>query len=247
MEKTPITECPFCADPSLIYGMSRGRVKKIKIEIPRGRGRARFWKRSVSRDPWDAEQRGEHLRIVHRNGSFEERWRGFTVGVYGFDSDEIIYPPRAEGRVWDEPPGPFFFVQSHAPVGDRMTRYRQFLFALITHEFSNVELSFHWWPTHGRQFKLLSSPETAADINEDIDIIADAMEFFRVEKRGEPKVSELDIVLTMRELGDSATQAKVAKELKINTRTLQRWVSRNGFQSWEEYKDRFRSVKAPKS
>jgi hypothetical protein len=222
--------------------MGRGRVKKIEIDMPLGRGRDRFWKRSVPRDILEAEQRGDNLRIVFGDEYFEERWSGFTVELYGFESDDgIIYPPRAEGRVWDEPPGPFFFLQSSG-----VFKIRHFLLSRITHELSSMELIVHWWPTHGRQFKL-TGPLTPGDNNEDISIIGDAMEFFRVDLRGEPKVSEIDLVLTMRELGDSATQAEVASELKVSPRTLQRWIARNGFQSWDEYKDKFRPAEVQKS
>ena len=70
------------------------------------------------------------------------------------------------------------------------------------------------------------------------------LEFFKIETRGEPKVSELEISAAMRKLGADATQAEVANGLQVTVRTLQRWAGRNGFQSWEEVKGRFLNIES---
>jgi DNA-binding transcriptional regulator YiaG len=51
-----------------------------------------------------------------------------------------------------------------------------------------------------------------------------------------PKIPRDKLVKAIRELGDDATQAAVAKELGVDIRTLRRWAERNGMQDWQEVK-----------
>lgn len=228
-------ECPYCAKPNLIDEARKGRAKKIEIVTPElGRGGHAFWREGVPRHTLQAEQRGEYLRVVIGDEFFEDRWRGFTVELYGFESASELGYPQAEERLWDLPPKPFFIIGSNTQLDGSW----QFLCCRITHQLSSMELIVHWWPTHGRLYKLAGSLPPA-EANNQITIINDAFEFFRVESRGEPKVTEMEVFSAMHRLGSRATQAEVAKELNVTGRTLQRWASRNGFQSWEEVKDRY--------
>ncbi len=243
-KKMKEAECPYCVKPNFIENATRGRATKIEVRLPFYTRQEKFW-RSDLREynatfATNVEKRREYLHTSFYGEDFEPRWRDFTVEVIGVEADEVIFP-RDDDRVIPGPPTPFFFFASVAPDAVTPFRYQHFFIARITHRLSSVELIVHWWPTHGRRFKMLGSliPEEA---NDDISVITEAMEFFRVETRGDPKLTEGDVVKAIQKLGDEATQVSVAKELGVTARTVQRWAARNGLQTWDEVKERYSSA-----
>jgi hypothetical protein len=240
----PQVECPFCSNPNFLAAATKGRATKIEVLLPFHARQEKFW-RSELREynktvTTDVEKRGEYLHTSFYGDDFEPRWRDFTVDVIGIEAGKPIFP-RDDDRVIPSPPTPFFFFASVADTNVAPFRYQHFFVARITHKLSNVEMIVHWWPTHGRRFKMLSSliPE---ETNDDINVITEAMEFFRVETRGEPKLTESDVVKAIQKLGDEATQVSVASELGVTARTVQRWAARNGLLTWEEVKERYSSA-----
>ena len=240
----PQDACPFCENPNFLADAGRGRATKIEIRLPYYTRQEKFW-RSDLREynatvTTGVEKRGEYLHTSFYGDDFEPRWRDFTVEVLGVEADQVIFP-RDDDRVISGPPTPFFFFTSVASDALTTVRYQHFFIARITHSLSSVELIVHWWPTHGRRFKMLGSliPEEA---NDDISVITEAMEFFRVETRGDPKLTEGDVVKAIQKLGDEATQVSVAKALGVTARTVQRWAARNGLQTWDEVKERYSSA-----
>ncbi len=237
-------ECPFCSNPDFLAAATKGRATKIEVLLPFHVRQEKFWRADLreynTTVTADAEKRGEYLHTPFYGDDFEPRWRDFTVDVIGVEANEVIFP-RDSDIVIPSPPTPFFFFAPSAFDALTPYRYQHFFIARITHNLSNIELIVHWWPTHGRRFKMLSSliPE---ETNDDINVITEAMEFFRVETRGEPKLTESDVVKAIQKLGDEATQVSVASELGVTARTVQRWAARNGLLTWEEVKERYSSA-----
>ncbi len=237
-------ECPFCSNPNFLAAATKGRATKAKVRLPFHARQEKFWRADLreynTTVTTGAEKRGEYLHTPFYGDDFEPRWRDFTVDVIGVEANEVIFP-RDSDRVIPSPPTPFFFFAPSAFDALTPYRYQHFFIARITHNLSNIELIVHWWPTHGRRFKMLSSliPE---ETNDDINVITEAMEFFRVETRGEPKLTESDVVKAIQKLGDEATQVSVASELGVTARTVQRWAARNGLLTWEEVKERYSSA-----
>jgi hypothetical protein len=77
----------------------------------------------------------------------------------------------------------------------------------------------------------------------DVGVVKEALEFFREEERGKPKITELTLVKALRKLGGDATQVAVAHELDVNPRAIQKWTSRVGLKSWEDVKRRYERTK----
>ncbi len=237
-------QCPFCLDPGYyIDRFLRGRAKSVEVKVPTWRRQERFWNQNISKDVSglvvaQAEQCGDSLRVPFFGDDFEPRWKDYTVKVYGVETLGEAFFPLAKNQTTLDLPAPFFYLQYKTQKHDPRLLYQQFFACRITHKLSNVELLVHWWPSHGRRLQVSSSlfPE---ETNGDIEILTTAMEFFRVEARGEPKFTEGDIAKAMQKLGDNATQSEVASELRVTARTLQRWASRNGLADWDAVKARY--------
>jgi hypothetical protein len=235
--------CPYCSNPNYLAGFTKGRAKKVQVAIPSRRRQERFWADDIPKGQHyfvhvETEQRGEYLRIILEAENFTQRWHDFTVEVFGVESVDEPILARDSERVIADPPAPFFFLTATFRGDGKGFNYQQFFICRVTHKLSNVELIVHWWPTHGRLFNMQGSlsPE---ETNEDLAVAAEVMEFFRVEARGEPKVTEEGVARAIQSLEDNATQASVAGELGVTARTLRRWADRNGFQDWEDVKQRY--------
>ncbi len=236
-------ECPICSNPDFLESFTKGRAKSVSVPLPSRWRQGRLWGQSMPKtDGYEistrAEQRSEFLRIVFDEEHFAERWRGFTVEVFGAESTgDLFFPKNPDGTV-DSPPGPFFFIGSIFQGEDKDFHYHQYFACRITHKLSNIDLLAHWWPNHGMRFTMAGSliPE---ETNDDIAIAAEMMEFFRVETRGEPKVTGKQIERAIQNLGDEVTQSAVAEEIGVTARTLQRWATRNGLQDWDAVKSRY--------
>lgn len=201
----------------------------MSISWPRYRLQEKFWKRKLLGDQepplsvW-MEQRSDYLRIVLENDKFEERWRGFTVEVFGINS--------VGERLREDPPGPFFFITSPSAFhGDETEHnYLQFFACRITHKRTLAELIVHWWPTHGHLFEM-RGPLMTQENNNDIEVFKTAFDFFQREARGNPKISEQAIKKTIQKLGQRATQRAVAREIGVTEQGLDKWRSRRGMSS----------------
>ncbi len=233
-------ECPFCKNPNFIADAGKGRAKKISVLWPRWHLQGRFWREKLRKLTDDyrraasivAEQRGESLRIVLEGEDFEERWRDFTVEVFGVEAAKPIFP-RDSDRVIPGPPSPFFFFGSVADTNVAPFRYQHFFVARITHKLSNVEMIVHWWPTHGRLFTM-GGKLSAEYPNDDIELFRSAFDFFHRETRGSAKVTDTEIKKVVALLGAKATQRNAAKVLNVSESTLEKWRQRQGISTWKE-------------
>ncbi len=230
-------ECPFCSNPDFLAAATKGHATKAEVLLPFHVRQEKFW-RSDLREynttvTTNAEKRGEYLHTPFYGDDFEPRWRDFTVDVIGIEAGEPIFP-RDDDRVIPSPPPPFFFFAASAFDALTPYRYQHFFIARITHGLSNIELIVHWWPTHGRRFKMLSSliPE---ETNDDINVITEAMEFFRVETRGAPQITKARLSQAIHTLGPTANQTEIARELGVTDRALRAWANKNlGLRNWRD-------------
>jgi len=180
--------------------------------------------------------------MVLEGDLFEERWRDFTVEVFGYDSSDSQPPGRGDDEpVYHGPPGPFLFFAYAAEIPgeyDRGTRFRMFDACRITNRNSDFRLFAHWHLSHGRLIKT-EGVLNFEDPNTDIEAFKTAFDFFQRETRGAPKITENDLVKAMQTLGEDATLTSVAKELEVTRQALQFWARRGGMESWEKVKERY--------
>jgi hypothetical protein len=108
----------------------------------------------------------------------------------------------------------------------------------ISHIENDISVILHWWPTHGRVLEIRGSlsPE---EINANIDVAKEALDFFRTETRGDPKITNAQVAKTIKKLGTDATLTSVAKEMSVTRQALQFWARRGGMKSWEQVKERY--------
>ncbi len=240
-------ECPFCSNPDFLAAATRGRATKIEVRLPFYTRQEKFW-RSELREynktvTTDVEKRGEYLHTSFYGDDFEERWRDFTVEVFGIESaGEIIYPRKSE-MAWDSPPTPFLFVESVIQGPNQDPLIRQFFACRITHKQTTAVLIAHWWPSHGRRLEIYSELDVMTP-GSSIDAATAGLEFFKRETRGAPKITERGLVKAIQTLGKDATLTSVAKELDVTRQALQFWARRGGMESWEKVKKRYSTAQA---
>ncbi len=235
-------ECPFCSNPNFLAAATKGRATKIEVLLPFHVRQEKFWPAATreynARVKTDVEKRGEYLHTSFYGEDFEERWRDFTVEVFGIESaGEIIYPRKSE-RAWDSPPTPFLFVESVFQGPNQDPLIRQFFACRITRKQTTAVLIAHWWPTHGRRLEIYSELDVMTP-GSSIDAATAGLEFFKREARGAPKISEQAIKATIQKLGQRATQKAVAREIGVTEQGLDKWRSRRGMSSWQEVVSRY--------
>jgi len=226
-------ECPFCSNPNFLADASRGRLSKMSIFWPRYRLQEKFWKRRLldrqgaPLSVW-MEQRGDNLRIVLENDKFEERWRDFTVEVFGINT--------IGDRLREDPPGPFFFITTPSVFnGDEYEHhYLHFFACRITHKHTTAQLTVHWWPSHGRLFTM-GGPLVSQEPNNDIEAFKTAFDFFQRETRGTPQITKARLSQAIHTLGPTANQTEIARELGVTDRALRAWANKNlGLRNWRD-------------
>ena len=237
-------QCPYCADPDFLASFTEGGAKKIRVLLPAYMRQNRFWKKGRLRRPdytahAEGEQRGDRLRVVFDEENFDQRWRDFTVEVFGIESTSELILPRTEERVYHSPPPPFFYAIS-VPQGENQPfKYQQFFICRITHKKSDVSILVHWWADHGRVMRIDSSLSWDAT-NDSLGIIKTGCEFFQRETRGaEKKITDERLKRVLSKLGNSATQVSAAKELKVSETALEKWRRRQGIESWRDVVSRY--------
>ena len=241
------TPCPYCSNPNYLEAFTKGRVKEIDVQLPIWARQGKFWRqdrpKGIDRPVTaPAKKSGNLLLMLLEGDLFEERWRDFTVEVFGYDSSDSQPPGRGDDEpVYHGPPGPFLFFAYAAEIPgeyDRGTRFRMFDACRITNRNSDITLFAHWHPSHGRLIKI-EGVLNREDPNADIEAFKTAFDFFQRETRGAPKITENDLVKAMQTLGEDATLTSVAKELEVTRQALQFWARRGGMESWEKVKERY--------
>lgn len=226
------SECPYCSDPKKYQNISSDKPETENGFLIARVGK--FWKRSVGTSNMLAVKShfyGDHWRI-HISGKqhFIERFKNFDLDILTFKSK---YSP------WSVP-GPLFLTFLIAAAKD--TEF-QFSVCRITHKKSPLIVEAHKWFSHGTMVTVRGFPAKENEFTSaDLDVIKEAMEFFRVETRGQPKITPGDVAKAIQELGSDATQAAVAKELGVTGSALRAWAVRSGMRNWESVKDHYRNT-----
>jgi len=246
------TPCPYCSNPNYLEAFTKGRVKEIDVQLPIWARQGKFWRqdrpKGIDRPVTaPAKKSGNLLLMLLEGDLFEERWRDFTVEVFGYDSSDSQPPGRGDDEpVYHGPPGPFLFFAYAAEIPgeyDRGTRFRMFDACRITNRNSDITLFAHWHPSHGRLIKT-EGVLNFEDPNTDIEAFKTAFDFFQRETRGAPKIKEVELVGAIRRLGTKATQAATAKEIGVSPQSLRQWAARKGIHTWSAVKSQYNSMEA---
>jgi len=242
------TPCPYCADPALLGPPSKKMAKTAGTSalIPT---LGRFWKRDQGGDvrqshehPWTP---GGILRPGYRDGerfvfevpsdALDEKFAGFTIRLVGVDTHPFN----------EAPPEPFATAHLRAnggpgPVWNPDYPLSRFtVVSGVTIERKAVRVAAHWWPSHEWRVELradlAAGPPEAR--NADLQGALDALEFFRLEARGGPKITDghLRLIYSIRR----PPQQEVAQLLGVTVSGLDRWRRRRGFKSWREVVEHF--------
>ncbi len=75
--------------------------------------------------------------------------------------------------------------------------------------------------------------------NTELETAARALEFFQIETRGAPKITEAAIKDAIKRLGARAQQKEVARELNVTAQGLTSWRERNGLKRWQDVVARY--------
>jgi hypothetical protein len=165
---------------------------------------------------------GDYWCIPIGSEHFIPRFKDFKLEIINFKS----------------PYSPFFwasdallFMLSAAPPD--IARHNKFGLnvARLTHKDSPVVIDAHTWFSHGSLLTLHHVPKEISST--DITVMQEALEFFRPETRGAPKIKAVDLFKAIKALGEEATQAKVAERLGVSDRTVRDWVKREGW-TWDK-------------
>jgi hypothetical protein len=238
-------KCPFCNRPEVFRPIDeRTPEPKDHIAIPRV---GKFWQALPN------EMRGykivpilnesDHWRISLYKGHpgtgkyFTDKFKHFKLDLIGTDYE--LEPPepvavpfflRQEGFTLSSSK-PYWNMEVQRPSNPYWMLFNA---CRISHDKSDVVINAHWWPDHGNIFSIHGFQPTE-NSNKDLLITKEAMEFFRVETRGAPKIAQANLIKAIKEEGERATQRSIAKALKISDSTLRYWLNREG-KSWGEIK-----------
>lgn len=219
--------CPYCARPALL---------KPKRNPPRKRGdlfglpnKGKLW--AAGRDPdvsafdgaWLFTYR-DHARVFLPSAEFAARFQAFTVELVGVEFE------MPDGHPLPPPPLQLTAAQSwtDSRAGDFINYGRVFAARVVAHKESDLALAVHWWPAHGDIIQLTGTRPPGAEANGMIDLTQTALEVFREETRGAPKLSRARLMWALRRQGPQATQRAVAAELGAGESTISEWLRREG-------------------
>jgi hypothetical protein len=221
-EKMLASPCPYCSNPQLYLRELGGRSQReVEMGInPIGK----FWGSHITRGYMariKSHFYGDHWRIRLGGELFSERFREYTIEIASFPAD---YSP--------------WHFANYALL-TRLTASpepRKFPFDVcrITHKRSPIIVEAHTWFSHRTMITMHGLP-TANLPSEDVTVMQGALEFFRPETRGAPKVDKAKLVQAVMLEGMEATQKSVAKRLGVTDRAIRDWLAREGL-TWEQFK-----------
>jgi hypothetical protein len=219
--------CPYCSHP-----------KKFQQPLS-GEGRAdhasgiarvgKFWARDEPNGMLlvTSYDHGEYFSIPIKSKHFIPRFKDFSLNIISFESG---FSP------WVYASDALLFGLSAAPSD--ITRFNKFSLnvARVTHKKSAVVVDTHTWFSHGTLLTVHHVPSELSSA--DITVMQEALEFFRPETRGAPKIKRADMWAAVKKLGSNATQPRVAAELKVGESTIGAWLKRERI-TWAELKSQF--------
>jgi hypothetical protein len=244
---TDAIECPYCAHPNLFEPPEDEPIERTSSLVST---KGKYWRKLVTRER-DGSSKTWRVKslptLIYENKTagrlYKKQWRfqiigkkefikrfqDFTVNVIGLEFKGI--PIMSSG------PG-FYRVGPSYHVVDTVTVLNEtcllFSACRINHAKSDIIIDAHSWPSHKLLFTIYNYP--LAPTKDSRLIIDEALEFFTVETRGNPKISEEAIAAALKKLGSRATQREVADELKVTESGLERWHIRRKM-TWEKVKE----------
>lgn len=216
--------CPYCANPAAHQReLGKGGRKDHVTLIART---GKFWTREgeggmVKLTSYD---HGEYFRAVVGAEHFIPRFKDFRLEIINFQAP---YSPFH----WAS--NALLFMVGVQP--GEIARHIKFPLnvARVTNKKSAVVVDAHTWFSHGTVLTVHHVPKELSSA--DITVMQEALEFFRPETRGAPKIKDADVFKTIKELGPDATQAEAAKQLRVGRSTLGDWLRREGW-TWNKLK-----------
>jgi hypothetical protein len=220
--------CPYCKNPDLL----------LPAKKPRGRGElysvaktGRLWDVALNRHvnyirgPWVYDF-GDHARAFFPAERFAPRFRAFSVEDVGVKL-KVLSVRRGERQA--------------PPPKDPSRHYARFWDARVVAHPSGLVMSVHSWLTpededgHGKLLRLTGQLLTGEAANDVIELAQSALDIFKRETRGAPKISQGRIMAAIRKQGARATQTATAADLGVSERAIRGWLRREGM-TWPEIK-----------
>ncbi|HEX8352822.1 MAG TPA: hypothetical protein VF611_07985 [Pyrinomonadaceae bacterium] len=249
--KEKVAPCPYCADPALLDA-PKGKPDEKTYPVLHSGGR--FWRKEGAPSVVDAFSYGRRWVAPVPSEYFAPAFSGFSARVVGVEAGFFIPDP---GR----PPAPFgnhilMLLRDRLPLvpppaesSNPQAAYIIFSGCVIEHEAGGVEVRAHWWPSHGwiiNQRVTLTASDPA-ERNAQLGHAYTALDFFLLETRGAPKITEAALAQALVELGPDATQVAAANNMGVSESALEKWRQRQGIKTWQEVIDKFMSDAVIKS
>jgi len=225
VQKMLVSPCPYCSKPNKFQEELKG---KGRVDHQTWLARVgKFWKRddAPSMLAVDAYDCGDYFNISISSEHFTARFKDFKLNIINFE---------AEYSGWSHASDSLLFLLSAAPSD--IARFKKFGLnvARVTHENSPVVVDAHTWFSHNTILTIHHLPSELSSA--DVTVMQEALEFFRPETRGAPKIRLPDIEAAMDKLGKQATQAQVAAEIGVAGGTLSEWLKRKGV-TWRDVRE----------
>jgi hypothetical protein len=222
-EKLLASPCPYCSDPKTFQRELTGKGRADhKTQIARV---GKFWTRAergmVLLTSYD---HGDYFCIPVGSKHFAPRFKDYHLDIISFP---------ASGRPFFHASQHLLFIVDAAPSDIVRHTKHSLNVARVTNKNSAVIVDAHTWFSHGTILTVHHIPKELSSA--DITVMQEALEFFRPETRGAPKIKAADVFKTIKALGAGVTQAEAAKRLGVGKSTLGDWLKREG-RTWNELK-----------
>jgi len=195
---------------------------------------SRFWSGTGPGVLRQAKMYGKRWIATIPADEFAGRYRGFSALVIGIDVGFDESPPQPFGNhiMGQRNTMPDVKLPPGFSPDVALAMFSAFV---LENDKGTVRVEAHWWPSHewivNQRFTLSTKgPESQ---NSELEIVSRALEFFQLETRGTPKISEQAIKATILKLGQRATQKAVAKEIGVTEQGLNKWRARRGMSHGE--------------
>jgi hypothetical protein len=218
--------CPYCSDPKLYQRelTEKGRLSHTGGIAPVGKFWAKDGDRLLGMIKAPSYDHGDYFRMAFGGKQFIPRFKDFSLEIINFESK---YSPFFSAS------NALLFILSAAPSDIARNNKFAFNIARITHKKSLVVLDAHTWFSHGTILTVHHVPRELS--SDDVAVMQEALEFFRPETRGGPKITKIKLMKAIQAQGEKATQLGVAEGMKISDSTLRYWLNRER-KSWQEIK-----------
>jgi hypothetical protein len=242
-ETDKVPPCPYCAEPALL---DAPREKPTEETYPVPNSGGRFWRKGGPPSVLHAFSYGKRWVADVPTEHFARFFVDFSVRIVGVEASFFLPSPG-------NPPAPFSnhiltLLRSRRPLvpppaksSNPHAAYILFSGCVIEHEGGGVEVRAHWWPSHGwiidQRVRLTASDP--AERNAQLEHAYTALDFFLLETRGAPKITETALATALAELGPDATQVATANSMGVSESALEKWRQRQGIKTWQEVVEKF--------